>query len=61
MYEQGWRWIQPVNILDVCTIATQAFIFACHMGGWDLNKEWFGAVLAFQCVILFAKLQNFGR
>jgi len=61
MYEQGWRWIQPINLLDVCAIVLQAFIFGCHAASWSLEKEWFGSILAVQCVVLFAKLQNFGR
>ena len=59
--EQGWRWIQPRNVLDICAIVFQIFIFVCHMLHWQVHKEWFSTVLAFQCVFLFAKLQNFGR
>ena len=59
--EQRWRWIQARNVLDICAIALQIFIFACHMLPWQIHKEWFSTVLAFQCVFLFSKLQNFGR
>jgi len=61
MYAQGWRWIQPVNMLDITAITLQSFIFCCHMASWALEKEWFGSILAVQCVVLFARLQNFGR
>lgn len=58
---QRSRWLQFRNLLDMCVILLQAFIFTCHVMTTALSQEWFGAILATQCVILYAKLQSYGR
>ena len=58
---QKWRWIQPVNMLDMACILVQVLQFICHLLHWPLSSEGFSVILAFQCLFLFAKLQNYGR
>lgn len=54
-------WLSLWNALDVLTYSLQAGITALHLGRIHLESGWLSVLVAFQCVMLWFRLNYFSR
>jgi len=58
---QKWQIFHIRNLADLTAVGLQICIFFCHLLSIGIDEVWFKVLLIIQCILLFTKVQKFGK